>query len=58
MFEFLEIGKESLPAVRAQPAKRLRPAVFKPFPDLDEPSLSEHVEVTAQVAVGEWTEAL
>ena len=49
---------EPLAAVRRQAAERLRAVVLHALPDLDEPRLLQHLQLAAQVAVGERAQRL
>jgi hypothetical protein len=53
-----EIRVETAIPVGAQPAQRLRAAVLKSFPDIDNAGLPQHLEVPAQIAVSETAKPL
>src|SRR5438105_3739871 len=58
LLQLSEVVQEPLPATGRQPAKRLRPSVFKAFPDFHQASRVQDFKVPIQVAVGERTELL
>lgn len=56
--EFFQVGVKSRSPFRRQPAERLRTPVLEPFPDFNESRPPQQIEMPAQIAVGERTQAL
>ena len=56
--EHVDVLEEPAAAVVGDPAEGLRPVLVEALPDLDEAGLVEHLEVPAEVAVGEVAQLL
>jgi len=58
LFELFEVGDEPLPPFSAQTTQRLRPPVFESLPHFNESGFAQHVEMPAQIAIGQRTQPL
>ena len=58
VLQHVDVFEEPPAALVGEPAEGLRALVVEALPDLDEPLLVEHLEVPAEVAVGQGAEVL